>query len=146
MVADNIDHTVQARVQTKDHTNRDIHWTHQYAMKEKVIDLSLDDSSPQKQISDIDLMQLLPDGDVIQNLVWQWAVLVSRVVSKYLPAFKSFRKDVIHHIPHQFSEEMSMKSEIVRFESIHVLLFVIGHSYMALNILSLLNCFTLSLL
>jgi hypothetical protein len=83
-------------------------------MKEKVIDVSLEDVNPQKTVENVQLIELLPDGDVQENLVWQWAVLVSRVVTKYMPAFKSFRRNVIYHIPHKYSKEMATKSEIVR--------------------------------
>ena len=31
LVGDNIDHETHARIQSKEHTNRSIHWTHQYA-------------------------------------------------------------------------------------------------------------------
>ena len=67
----------------------------------------------QKSISDLQFIDFLPDSLVQTNLVWQWAVLVSRVVTKYLPAFKVFRKNVIFHIPHKYVEEMAQKSETV---------------------------------
>ena len=113
IVADNIDLTINARIQTKDHVNRSLHWTHQYAVLDKVADSSCDSRKPQKSISDLQFIDFLPDSFVQTNLVWQWAVLVSRVVTKYLPAFKVFRKNVIFHIPHKYIEEMAQKSEMV---------------------------------
>ena len=113
IIADNIDHNVYARIQTKDNSNQSIHWTHQFAMLEKAVDMELDDSNPQKAVKDLQLMELLPDQDVQQNLVWQWAVLVSRVITKYLPAFKWLQSDVIRHIPHKYSNEMAKQSETV---------------------------------
>ena len=38
---------------------------------------------------------------------------MSRVVTKYLPPFKVFRKNVIFHFPHKYSTEMTTKSETV---------------------------------
>jgi hypothetical protein len=113
LVADNIDHNVYARVQTKSHGNRSLHWTHQFAMVEKVITPSKELIKPQKTVDDLQLIELLPNKNVQDNLAWQWAVLVSRVITKYLIPFKCFAKDVIYHIPHRHSQEMTSKSEIV---------------------------------
>lgn len=66
----------------------------------------------QKSLKDLQYIELLPDPAVQENFIWQWAVLVSRVVTKYLPPFKVFRKNVIFHIPHKYSTEIT-KSETV---------------------------------
>jgi hypothetical protein len=114
IVSDNIDHEVYARIQTKDHNNLSINWTHQYAVRDKVVNPTLETSSPQVDPDDLQLSALLPDRGVQQNMVHQWAVFVSRIVTKYIPAFQNFQKDVIWHIPHEFSNEMSVKSDMVR--------------------------------
>ena len=113
IVADNIDHNVYARMQTKDHTNRSIHWTHQFAVLDKVVDPVLDHSKPQKAVKDLQLIELLPGEDVQNNFVWRSAVLVSRVITKYLPAFKCLQSEVVRHVPHKYSDEMDRKSDIV---------------------------------
>ena len=82
-------------------------------MVDKVATPSLELTKPQKRLADLEYLDLLPDAAVQKNLVWQWAVLVSRVVTQYLPAFKVYRKNVIFHIPHKYSEEMAKKSETV---------------------------------
>lgn len=82
-------------------------------MLDKVSDPSLPDSLPKKDVKDLQLLELLPDARIQENLVWQWSVLVTRVVTKYLKAFQPFQKVVIRHIPHQYSEEMAAKSDIV---------------------------------
>ena len=113
IVADNIDHEINARVQTKDHGNRSLHWTHQFAVKGLATEPNLDEVMPKKHFEDLQLVDLLPDQSVQKNLVWQWAVLVSRIVTKYLPAFKPLQQDVIFHIPHKYSKAMEEKSDIV---------------------------------
>lgn len=35
-MADNFDMTIKARLQTKGHGNQSIHWTHQFAFKDRV--------------------------------------------------------------------------------------------------------------
>ena len=113
IVGDNIDVNISARIQTKDNTNRSLHWTHQFAVVDKVSDPTLEKTKAQKSLEDRQYIELLPDSAVQTKLIWQWAVLVSRVVTKYLPPFRAFRKNVIFHIPHKYSEEMATKSETV---------------------------------
>ena len=64
-------------------------------------------------VSDIQFVELLPDKDVMENLV-------SRVVSKYLPAIRSFRDVVVRHIPYEYSKEMSQKSNSVFVETFQI--------------------------
>lgn len=82
-------------------------------MVDKVSNPSLESKKAQQSVEDLQFIHLLPDSDVQANFIWQWAVLVSRVITKYLPAFGVFRKNVIFHIPHQYSDEMATKSETV---------------------------------
>ena len=56
---------------------------------------------------------LLPDKNVQDNLVRNWAVIASRAITKYLPPFQSFQDVVFRHIPHANSKEMSEKSKSV---------------------------------
>lgn len=113
IVGDNIDMNINARIQTKENTNHSLHWTHQFAVLDKVSDPALESTVPQKSLKDLQFIELLPDAAVQNNFVWQWAVLVSRVITKYLPPFKAFRKNAIFHIPHKYSKEMTTKSETV---------------------------------
>ena len=104
-------------MQTKSCHNRSVHWTHQFALKEQAIELGLESELPQKSVDDLNLIELLPNQCVQDHLVQQWAVLVSRVITKYIPAFNQYKTSVIYHIPHKYSKEMSMKSELVSGQS-----------------------------
>lgn len=104
---------VQARIQTKEHKNKSIHWTHQFAEVGRAQNPMLDSTKPQKPVGDIQLIELLPSKEVQARFQKTWAVLISRVICKYLASFHQYRSLVIHHIPHQFSEEMSQKSKSV---------------------------------
>lgn len=112
-MGDNVDHMIYARVQSKDSTNQSIHWTHQYGVLDKVKNNLADPREPQKRISEIQLVELLPVQDVQNRLKNRWTVLVSRVVCKYLKTFKNFQDVVVHHIPHPYTEVMSDKSSSV---------------------------------
>lgn len=112
-MGDNVDHMIYARVQSKDSTNQSIHWTHQYAVLDKVKNNLADPREPQKRISEIQLVELLPVQDVQNRLKNRWTVLVSRVICKYLKTFKNFQDVVVHHIPHPYTDVMSEKSSSV---------------------------------
>ena len=115
VVGDNVDHDIMVRrVQTKTHRNRSIHWTHQYAVLDRVQAPELENKQSQKPVKEIQFAELLPDQHVQARLLRRWAILVSRVITKYLTAFKSLRKKVVTHIPHPYTKEMSGKSNLVR--------------------------------
>ena len=112
-MSDNVDFSVKARIQTKSRSNQSIHWTHQYAVKDRVAVIHTDNPKPQKPIAELQLTELLPDAVVIQAVQNSFVILVSRVVTKFLKHFKFFKDVVIHHIPHKYSKEMAKKSEFV---------------------------------
>lgn len=113
MVGDNIDHEVHARIQYSENQNKSIHWTHQYAIRDSVVDPYLDNSQPIKKVSEMQLTELLPTPDVQARLKNTLKVIVSRIITQYLPAFKALQNVVVHHIPHSYSKEASQKSDIV---------------------------------
>ena len=116
IVSDNIDYEITAPVQRKDHVNRSLHWTHQFAVVDGVLNPNLDDTGPQKDVKNLQLEELLPDEHVQKNLVLQWSILISRIVTKFLPAFRPYQAHVVYHIPHTYSAEMSSKSETVSLQ------------------------------
>ena len=113
IVGDNINLMVHARIQTSEYTNRSLHWTQQCGVVNRVINPQLDEKCPQRPMEDIELEDLLPVKVVQDNLVNRWAVLVSRVVTKYLDCFKPLRDVVVHHIPHKYSKVMTETSQSV---------------------------------
>ena len=114
-MADNVNHNVYARIQTKDGTNKSLHWTHQYAMEEKIANIIKCMNLPkaQKAVRDLQLIELLPSKNVQENLTWQWSILVSRVITTYLKPFQQFAQYVIRHITHIYPKEMERKSKIL---------------------------------
>lgn len=92
MVGDNINHEIFARVQTKQCTNCSIHWTHQYAILDKVQDPTLEKQAYQKHVDDIQLIELLPNKNVQAILLQNWALLAGRIITtEYL----QFMNDVV---------------------------------------------------
>lgn len=113
LVGDNIDINIQAKIQSETQTNRSIHWTQQYAIRNRINEPSFDTKSPQIPLKDIDLINLLPNKKVQENLKMRWAILVGRVICKYLTKFKHLNRVVVYHINHAYSKEMASKSDIV---------------------------------
>lgn len=114
IVGDNVDHEILVRVQTKSHTNRSIHWTHQFAIVDRVQAPELENKESQKPVKEIEFAELLPDQHVQANLLKHWAIIVSRIITKYLRAFQPLRNKVVWHIPHPHSKEMATRSNLVR--------------------------------
>lgn len=117
IVGNNTDYEIHARFQSQQHKNSSIHWTHQFAVLDRVQDPQLVNQGSQKLVSEIQLGELLPDNDVQALFIRKWAVIVSRVITKYLPAFQQFQNVVVRHIPHQYSKDMSQKSNCVSLYS-----------------------------
>ena len=67
LVGDNIHYETHARIQSKEHRNCSIHWTHQYAILDRVQDATLEKHPSQKDVDDVQLIELLPDKDVQAN-------------------------------------------------------------------------------
>lgn len=58
---DNIDFTVHARHQTKASQNKSLHWTHAFAVKNRVNpDSMLNYDKPQMQVTDLEMCNILP--------------------------------------------------------------------------------------
>ena len=113
LVGDNVDLMVNARIQGTEHSNRSIHWTQQYAVLNRVNEPNLDTTRPRKSLNEVQLIDLLPAEPTLERLKQRWAVLVSRIICKYLPKFHPYRDVVIRHIPHHYSDEMKAKSKTV---------------------------------
>ena len=84
LVGDKIDMMIHARIQSKEHENRSIHWTQEYGILNRVNEPLLDRKKPERALKEIQLVDLLPGKEVNENLKTRWAALVARVVCKYL--------------------------------------------------------------
>ncbi|CAB3997520.1 hypothetical protein AC249_AIPGENE16794 [Paramuricea clavata] len=110
LVGDNIDFVIHARIQSEMHTNKDIHWTREYTVVNKVNEPFMSTMTPQKPPKEIQLINLLPVKPVQERLIQKWAVLTSRVICKYMLKFQHLKDVVIYHIAHNYSKEMASKS------------------------------------
>lgn len=103
---------VQARHQSSSHQNKSLHWTHSFAVKNRVKpDKSLVDCQAQMQVKDLQMIQILPSHEEQVAMKWCMVTLVFRVICKYFEVYIGFKSAVIHHIPHKDSNEMKHKSK-----------------------------------
>ncbi|XP_028409246.1 uncharacterized protein LOC114531831 [Dendronephthya gigantea] len=72
----------------------------------------MEDTKSQRLVKDLQFRELLPDVKVQTNLLKRWAVLVSRIVTKYMQYFGSLKKCTIHHIKHKHTQEMAHRSVV----------------------------------
>lgn len=78
--------------------------------------MDLSDFSSEVMMPDIDSIQLdnfLPSSQDERILRANFGVLVGRVLMKHIPFFDKFGNGLERHIMHEYSEEMSRKSEVV---------------------------------
>ena len=67
IVGDNVDLEVHARIQTKDHGNKSLHWTHQFAERARIVSSVPIMQVHQKRVKDIQLIELLPSSKVLNH-------------------------------------------------------------------------------
>ncbi len=96
---------------------------------------SLSSNNPRKLLKNVQLADLLPNKAVHERLVQRWAVLISRVVCKYMAKLQHLQSIVIYHIPHKYSKEMAAKSETVRI-FIQVYIMVIQYSWVSCDVIN----------
>ena len=113
LVGDNIDKNVRPREMRSDCQTRSLHYFHTYAVRDRVDMSQFSNDVHIPDVSSIDLKQLLPTPTDEDKLRDNFAILVGRTLAKYMPFFSKFCADLEKHIPHEFSSEMSQKSEVV---------------------------------
>ena len=83
-----------------------------YATLERIGSYGLSNNIPNSErCAMIGVEDLMPTVDDVSLLKEELVVLVCRILSRYVPAFKDV--DTIWSIPHQYSEQSARRSEIV---------------------------------
>jgi hypothetical protein len=105
IVGDNVDLEVKVRHMADDNKNKSLHYFNLVAFKDQVNGNSLADSH-EKTLESIPISSFLPSHKDLDSLKRDFVVLWSRVVVKHIEYFSCFKKCVIYHIPHQYSDVM----------------------------------------
>lgn len=120
IVFDNLDFYIQTHHQSLSQTNKSIHWIHHMCVINRVNSLHMDNVKASIPLIHYDLVlgKSLPGPDTQASMRQEFVVLGGRIVTTYLEAFKTLAGVVVHHVPHQFPEEMSRPSTHVCFWSL----------------------------
>lgn len=112
-MGDNVDVREHASRQTMEKRDKDHHWFHIIAVRDRVVNDKLSIAEPTTDITKLPLHTFLPSVSDCEQLHTEFVILVGRVLVKNLTAFKSLSALVPEHIPHKYSSFMAKKSEIV---------------------------------
>lgn len=118
-MGDNIDKNFKPKFRCIDKQTVSVHYFHYFAALDR-INLSGYSDVPTRfyymPTNKLPLDILLPTSSDNQILVRNFAVLVSRILVKYIKFFEqSFDGVVVNHIRHEYSKEMATKSETVSY-------------------------------
>ncbi len=110
LVFDNIDKNVKPRYMRCDAQTQSLHYVQVYGVKDR-IDYS---SFTSEQKTEIEVFSILPNSEDYDAVKKIFTVLISRIMHKHLAFFgDDFKKLIPQHIRHEYSAEMSTKSEVV---------------------------------
>lgn len=113
IIEDNVDLRQKPSHQTLDRHDKDHHWFHMVAVKDRVVTGDISVTQPSAMVKDLDQHTFLPTIENCIKLNNEFIILIARILTDRLAAWKCLQDCVPTHIPHKFSKEMAMKSEIV---------------------------------
>jgi L1 cell adhesion molecule like protein len=115
IVGDNIDKNVRSRHMRLDRQNKSLHYFHSFAVKDRVNLHNVSDTPPTELPAVSEAVEmLLPNEDDHAAICDEFAILVAQMMCDNMQYFKENYGDIVQrHIPHQYEQEMSSKSEVV---------------------------------
>ena len=66
-----------------------------------------------RKLADVPLNEFIPQNKDLVDLMSDFTLLATKILVKNIPALKSLTPAVLWHIPHQYTREMSQKSQQV---------------------------------
>ena len=110
LVFDNLDKNVKPRHMRTDNQTKSLHFVQSYATRDRVDFSRYSNEAP----TEVNAFDVLPTEEDYKSLKADFSTLVSRMMVEHIPFFSTdFKGLPVKHIPHQYSREMSTKSEIV---------------------------------
>ena len=113
IVFDNLNFHQTVRHKTLDNKNKQFNLVHAYAVIDRVNCEHLDNSRPQARVEDLPNATWFMSTDDHQLLKDELNILWQRAIVKFMPCFQHFAPVVAEHIPHEYLQESTRKSEIV---------------------------------
>ena len=119
LAGDNLDRNVKPRHQTIKCRTQSLHWFNSMAVKDRCDFSALPDAVVPCDVHTCDVLTLLPDANDCEQLIDNVAVMIGRILIKYVPSFSKFSELAQSHISHKYSSQMSLKSHVVSY--MHIL-------------------------
>ena len=113
---DNLDLFIRPRSETVDHHAESKHFFHAFAVCDRIDVTTLDNTFPSLDNSLINVQNVLPQEGDVNELKNNLTILMCRKIRLYMAFFRKYvdAKAITKHIVHEYSNEMSKKSEVVR--------------------------------
>ena len=96
-----------------DHQTRGLHFFNVYALRDRIDFCGLDNAASLIAPDEINLDVLIPSEEDYEVLLSNFSTLVTRIILQNVPEVQCPTSQVEWHIEHQYSDEMSTKSEVV---------------------------------
>eukprot|EP00731_Ephydatia_muelleri_P004086 Em0002g262a len=113
LVGDNIDKNVKPRDMRINSQTSSLHYFHAYAVKDRISFKHLSADATIIFPQDIDFNVFYPSVEDNFQLVSNFETLVTRMFVQHIPGLQSLSAMANHHIEHQYSKNMALKSEVV---------------------------------
>lgn len=112
-VLDNIDWDIRAHDMRQDKQNVSEHAVASSLVFDRVPSDHLPDRGPKKDINTVQPGIFLLSDDELKEIINRYRIYAGRIIVKVFPAL-AFLADLLpKHIPHEYSEEMKCKSEVI---------------------------------
>ena len=113
LVGDNLDKNVKPRDMRISHQTTSLHYFHAYALQDRISFQHLDTISTMVVPEDLNFSVFLPSEEDNIKLQSNLEILVTRMLIKHVPGLQHLSSRIHHHIEHQYSRNMALKSTVV---------------------------------
>ena len=110
LTGDNVDLYVKVKHMSSTNQNSSIHWFNINAVLNRVNNNQLNNNKPIMSVLEMQNSQFLPSAQDNVNILQDFIPLVSCVLVTNISALQQFKKSVVWHIPHKYTNEMKQKS------------------------------------
>lgn len=111
-IGDNVDQKRGVRDPRSDHSGEMLHMYSVLVMKSRLPPADLERSGRVAQVSTLPWSSFVPSRADVEAVKQNLVVLVARLLTEYFKDLTPLSKSVPQHIQHQFTHQMSQKSEV----------------------------------
>ena len=110
---DNVDKKQKVRDVRSDNQGEMLHMYSVLIGKSRTPAPALSHSGHVSKLSEVPSTNFLPTCEDVSKVKANLVIIISRVLTQYIKSLTPFSKAIPKHIPHEYSTEMSKKSEVV---------------------------------